>query len=75
MVISAGSWFTILGCKLDRRSARAANASPTQINAYLPLDTIPRAYPPTGIPDWRQGGLEVTVSVAGGDPWTRRQEY
>jgi len=43
--------------------------SPTQITAYWPLDTIPRAYPPTGIPDCRQGELEVTISVAGGDPF------
>lgn len=93
MVISAGSWFTILGSNLNSRLGAGGErrltadklagtvvkvngaavplsyASPTQINAYLPLQTVPRACPPTGIPDCRQSELELTVSVAGSDPF------
>jgi uncharacterized protein (TIGR03437 family) len=93
MVISAGSWFIILGSNLNGRLGAAGErrltadklagtvvkvnraavplsyASPAQINAYLPLQTVPRACPPTGIPDCRQSELEVTVSVAGSRPF------
>ena len=93
MLISAVSWFTILGSNLNSRLGAGGErrltadklagtvvkvngaavplsyASPTQINAYLPLQTVPRPCPPTGIPDCRQSELEVTVSAAGSDPF------
>ena len=55
--------------KVNWAAVPLSYASTTQINAYLPLDTIPRACPATGIPNRGEGELELTVSVAGGDPF------
>ena len=56
--------------KVNGAAVPLSYASPTQINAYLPLEppSLVRARRRAS-PICREGEFEVTVSVAGGDPF------